>query len=113
MRLARAVWLLLKERRDRWIAIGGTSGRKPEKSFTIGSSVNAAVAAFTPRLAHLGKEDGVQVNQSTRAWSRPSARRRIRAEVERSGEPEAKVREALCRETESCASARSRTWPIW
>jgi 3-oxoacyl-[acyl-carrier protein] reductase len=82
------------------IAIGGTSGRKPEKSFTIGSSVNAAVAAFTKCLAHLGKEDGVQVNcihpslvETERQW------RRIRAEVERSGEPEAKVREALCRET--------------
>ena len=100
VRLARAVWPLLKERRGSLIAIGGTSGRKPEKSFTIGSSVNAAVAAFTKCLAHLGKEDGVQVNcihpslvETERQW------RRIRAEVERSGEPEAKVREALCRET--------------
>ena len=100
VRLARAVWPLLKERRGSLIAIGGTSGRKPEKSFTIGSSVNAAVAAFTKCLADLGKEDGVQVNcihpslvETERQW------RRIRAEVERSGEPEAKVREALCRET--------------
>ncbi|MGA7489953.1 MAG: SDR family NAD(P)-dependent oxidoreductase [Xanthobacteraceae bacterium] len=100
VRLARAAWPLLKERRGALIAIGGTSGRKPEKSFTIGSSVNAAVAAFTKCLADLGKEDGVRVNcvhpslvETERQW------RRIRAEVERTGEPEAKVRERFCRET--------------
>src|SRR5262249_13791201 len=43
VRLARAAWPLLKERRGSLIAIGGTSGRRPEKQFTIGSSVNAAV----------------------------------------------------------------------
>src|SRR6201997_2871547 len=92
MRLARAAWPLLKERRGALVAIGGTSGRKPEKRFTIGSSVNAAVAAFTKCLADLGKEDGVRVNcihpslvETERQW------RRIRAEVERTGEPEAKV----------------------
>src|SRR5262249_7144478 len=62
VRLARAAWPLLKESHGALIAIGGTSGRKPEKSFTIGSSVNAAVAAFTKCLADLGKEDGVRVN---------------------------------------------------
>ena len=51
VRLARAAWPLLKERRGSLVAIGGTSGRKPERELTIGSSVNAAVAAFngTPR----------------------------------------------------------------
>ena len=44
VRLARAAWPLLKERRGALVAIGGTSGRKPEKRFTIGSSVNAAIA---------------------------------------------------------------------
>ena len=80
-------------------AIAGTSGRKPEKQFTIGSSVNAAVAAFTKCLADLGKTDGVQVNcihpslvETERQW------KRIRAEVERTGETEAKVREHFCRE---------------
>src|SRR5215468_10358514 len=83
VRLARAAWPLLKERRGSLVAIGGTSGRKPEKRFTIGSSVNAAVAAFTKCLADLGKEDGVRVNcihpslvETERQW------RRIRAEVE-------------------------------
>jgi 3-oxoacyl-[acyl-carrier protein] reductase len=99
VRLARAAWPLLKERRGSLVAIGGTSGRKPEKHFTIGSSVNAAVAAFTKCLADLGKIDGVQVNcihpslvETERQW------KRIRAEVERSGEPEATVRERFCRE---------------
>ena len=100
VRLARAAWPLLKERRGALVAIGGTSGRKPEKSFTIGSSVNAAVAAFTKCLADLGKEDGVRVNcvhpslvETERQW------RRIRAEVERTGEPEERIRERFCRET--------------
>src|SRR6516162_1443109 len=100
VRLARAAWPLLKERGGALVAIGGTSGRKPEKRFTIGSSVNAAVAAFTKCLADLGKEDGVRVNcihpslvETERQW------RRIRAEVERTGEPEAKVRAQFCRET--------------
>src|SRR5262245_63396903 len=99
VRLARAAWPLLKARRGSLVAIAGTSGRKPEKQFTIGSSVNAAVAAFTKCLADLGKTDGVQVNcihpslvETERQW------KRIRAEVERTGESEAKVREQFCRE---------------
>jgi NAD(P)-dependent dehydrogenase (short-subunit alcohol dehydrogenase family) len=99
VRLARAAWPLLKARRGSLIAIGGTSGRKPEQQFTIGSSVNAAVAAFSKCLADLGKQDGVQVNcihpslvETERQW------RRIRAEVERTGAPEAKVREQFARD---------------
>jgi NAD(P)-dependent dehydrogenase (short-subunit alcohol dehydrogenase family) len=99
VRLARAAWPLLKERKGSLIAIGGTSGRKPEKQFTIGSSVNAAVAAFTKCLSDLGKSDEVQVNcihpslvETERQW------KRIRAEIERTGLPEAQVRERFCRE---------------
>ena len=99
VRLARAAWPLLKERRGSLVAIGGTSGRKPEKQFTIGSSVNAAVAAFTKCLADLGKEDGVQVNcvhpslvETERQW------KRIHAEVARTGHSETQVREEFCRE---------------
>src|ERR1700756_5097077 len=99
MRLARAAWALLKARRGSLIAIAGTSGGEPEKQFTIGSSVNAAVAAFTKCLADLGKDDQVQVNcihpslvETERQW------KRIRAEIERTGEPEAKVRAQFCRE---------------
>jgi 3-oxoacyl-[acyl-carrier protein] reductase len=100
MRLARAAWPLLKERKGALVSIGGTSGRKPEKRFTIGSSVNAAVAAFTKCLADLGKDDGVRVNcihpslvETERQW------RRIRAAVAETGKSEDKVRTALCRET--------------
>ena len=98
VRLSRVAWPLLKERRGSLVAIGGTSGRKPEQQFTIGSSVNAAVAAFTKCLADVGKDDHVQVNcihpslvETERQW------KRIRAEVERTGEPEDKVRERFCR----------------
>ena len=100
VRLARAAWPLLKERGGSLVTIGGTSGRKPHASFTIGSSVNAACAAFSKALADLGKQDGVRVNcihpslvETERQW------RRIRAEVERTGDTEAAVRERLCRET--------------
>jgi len=100
VRLARAAWPLLKARKGALVTMGGTSGRKPHASFTIGSSVNAACAAFSKALADLGKEDGVRVNcihpslvETERQW------RRIRAEVERTGEPEATIRERLCRET--------------
>lgn len=98
VRLARAAWPLLKERRGSLIAIGGTGGRKPTAEFTIGASVNAAVAAFSKCLADRGKEEGVQVNcihpsmvETDRLW------RRIKAEMERTGWPEAKAREEMCR----------------
>jgi 3-oxoacyl-[acyl-carrier protein] reductase len=98
MRLVRAAWPLLKERRGSFVSIGGTSGRKPEAEFTIGSSVNAAVAAFTKCLADIGKEDGVQVNcvhpslvETERQW------KRIRAEVAATGDTEAAVRARFVR----------------
>jgi len=100
MRLARVAWPMLMERGGSLVAMGGTSGRKPHADFTIGSSVNAAVAAFAKCLADRGKTDGVRVNcihpslvETERQW------RRIRAEIERTGLPEQKVREQLCRET--------------
>src|SRR5215470_17762085 len=99
VRLARAAWPLLKDRRGSLVTIGGTSGRKPEAAFTIGSSVNAACAAFTKALAHLGKEDGVQVNcihpsfvETERQW------RRIKLEMNRTGDTEAGVRARIDRD---------------
>jgi 3-oxoacyl-[acyl-carrier protein] reductase len=98
MRLARAAWPILKARRGSIIAIGGTGGRKPTEEFTIGSSVNAAVAAFSKCLADRGKHDGVQVNcihpsmvETDRLW------RRIKAEMERTGSSEQKAREEMCK----------------
>ncbi len=98
MRLVRAAWPLLQARRGSVVAIGGTGGRKPTAEFTIGSSVNAAVAAFNKSMADRGKEDGVQVNaihpsmvETDRLW------RRIKAEMERTGWPEDKARAEMCR----------------
>ena len=114
VRLARAAWPLLKERRGSLLAIGGTSGRKPHATFTIGSSVNAAVAAFTKCLADLGKEDGVQVNcihpslvETERQWRR--IRRRDRAHRRGGGQG---PRRAWRARPASRASAPWRTWPI-
>ena len=94
VRLARAAWPLLKETGGAVVTIGGTSGRLPIAVFTIGSSVNAACAAFAKALADLGKTDGVQVNtihpsyvETERFW------RRIKADMERTGKSEAEVRE--------------------
>ena len=113
VRLTRAAWPLLKERRGSLVTIGGTGGRKPSREFTIGSSVNAAVAAFTKGMADLGKHDGVQVNcihpslvETDRQW------RRIKAEMERTGWPERRAARNCARRSASSASARSRTSPI-
>jgi 3-oxoacyl-[acyl-carrier protein] reductase len=94
VRLARAAWPLLAEQKGSIVTIGGTSGRVPIAAFTIGSSVNAAAAAFSKALADRGKTDGVQVNtihpsyvETERFW------RRIKADMERTGKDEAAVRE--------------------
>jgi 3-oxoacyl-[acyl-carrier protein] reductase len=94
VRLARAAWPLLKATAGALVTIGGTSGRVPAAGFTIGSSVNAACAAFSKALADLGKTDGVQVNcihpsyvETERFW------RRLKADMERTGQSEAEVRE--------------------
>jgi 3-oxoacyl-[acyl-carrier protein] reductase len=94
VRLARAAWPLLSQSHGSIVTIGGTSGRIPIAAFTIGSSVNAACAAFAKALADLGKTDHVQVNtihpsyvETERLW------RRIAADMERTGKNEAEVRE--------------------
>jgi 3-oxoacyl-[acyl-carrier protein] reductase len=99
VRLARAAWPLLKEHRGSLITIAGTGARKPTASFTIGSSVNAACAAFTKALADLGKQDSIQVN-----CIHPSIvdtdrqRRRIQAEMQQTAQSESIVRQQICRE---------------
>jgi 3-oxoacyl-[acyl-carrier protein] reductase len=102
MRLARAAWPLLKERRGSLISIGGTGARKPTAQFTIGSSVNAAVAAFTKCLADRGKSDGVQVNCiHPSVVETDRTRRRIKATMERTGAPEPDVRAEILKEFNS------------
>jgi 3-oxoacyl-[acyl-carrier protein] reductase len=99
MRLARAAWPLLKERHGSLVTIGGTGARKPTAQFTIGSSVNAAAAAFTKCLADRGKTDGVQVNCiHPSVVETDRTRRRIRAEIERTGKSEQEIRGEILRE---------------
>ncbi len=99
MRLARAAWPLLKERHGSLIAIGGTGARKPTAQFTIGSSVNSAVAAFTKCLADRGKTDGVQVNCiHPSVVETDRTRRRIKTIVESTGKSEQQAREEIFRE---------------
>jgi 3-oxoacyl-[acyl-carrier protein] reductase len=99
VRLAREAWPLLKERRGSLISIAGTGGRKPQAGFAIGSSVNAACAAFTKALADLGKQDGVQVNCIHPSMvDTDRQRRRVQAEVQRTGQSEAAIRQQLCRD---------------
>src|SRR5215472_1324472 len=99
VRLARAAWPLLRERRGALVTIAGTSGCKPDARFTIGSSVNAACAAFSKALADLGKQDGVRVNCIHPSLVDTDRQRtRIAAEIARSGRSEADVRAQFCRE---------------
>jgi len=93
MRLCRAAWPLLVKSKGSVINIAGIGGREPEAEFGIGSSVNAAVVAWTKALADVGKQEGVQVNaidpgrvETERLW------RRIRDRVKNTGADEAKVR---------------------
>ena len=94
VRLTREAWPLLKAQRGSLVTIAGIGGKEPEAPFTIGSSVNAACVAFSKAMADIGKTDGVQVNtihpsyvETERFW------RRIKADMERTGQDEAAVRE--------------------
>jgi 3-oxoacyl-[acyl-carrier protein] reductase len=62
VRLTRALWPHLRERRGCVIQIAGTGGRTPGAQFAIGGSVNAALLSFTKALAETGLRDGIQVN---------------------------------------------------
>jgi 3-oxoacyl-[acyl-carrier protein] reductase len=62
VRLLRAAWPSLKERKGSVVNIAGVGGRTPGPQFAIGGSVNAAMLSFTKALADQGVADGVQVN---------------------------------------------------
>ncbi len=62
VRLTRAAWPHLKATSGSLINISGIGGRTPERVFTIGGSVNAALLSFTKAMAAQGVRDGVQVN---------------------------------------------------
>jgi len=62
VRLLRAAWPALKERKGSVVNIAGVGGRTSGTKFTIGGSVNAAMLSFTKAMADMGVADGVQVN---------------------------------------------------
>jgi NAD(P)-dependent dehydrogenase (short-subunit alcohol dehydrogenase family) len=62
VRLARAAWPHLKERRGSIINIGGIGANTPSADFTIGGSVNAALEYVSKALADIGHRDGIRVN---------------------------------------------------
>jgi 3-oxoacyl-[acyl-carrier protein] reductase len=62
VRLLRAAWPALKERKGSVVNIAGVGGRTPGTEFTVGGSVNAAMLSFTKAMADAGVGDGVQVN---------------------------------------------------
>lgn len=109
VRLVRAAWPYLKERKGAVLNIIGTGGRTPGAHFTIGGSVNGACLSFTKALADIGIRDGVQVNainpgyirtDRLRGWLRAAAAQHAgnedaaaremvtRANIVRLGEPE-------------------------
>ena len=62
VRLCRAAWPHLKEKKGAIVNIVGVGARSGEAEFTIGGSVNAAFVHFTKSLADIGIADGVRVN---------------------------------------------------
>jgi 3-oxoacyl-[acyl-carrier protein] reductase len=62
VRLVRAAWSILKQRKGSVVNIAGVGGWTPGTQFTIGGSVNAAMLSFTKAMADIGVGDGVQVN---------------------------------------------------
>jgi NAD(P)-dependent dehydrogenase (short-subunit alcohol dehydrogenase family) len=62
VRLCRLFWPLLKAAQGHIVNVVGGAARTPEAEFTIGSSVNAAMANFSKGLSKLGMRDGINVN---------------------------------------------------
>jgi 3-oxoacyl-[acyl-carrier protein] reductase len=86
MRLVRTAWPLLKASGGAVLAIGGNGAAKPTADFTIGSSANAAVAAFHKALADIGKRDGIQVNTVHPGHvDTDRLRRQMKARIEKTG----------------------------
>jgi 3-oxoacyl-[acyl-carrier protein] reductase len=99
VRVVRAAWPYLKERKGAVLNIIGTGGRTPGPLFTIGGSVNGACLSFTKALADIGVRDGVQVNAINPGYIRTD---RLRAwlqvgAAQHGGDPEAAAREMVTR----------------
>jgi NAD(P)-dependent dehydrogenase (short-subunit alcohol dehydrogenase family) len=77
VRLTRAAWPHLRQRRGSVLNIIGIGGRTPGAAFTIGGSVNGACLSFTKALADIGIRDGVQVNAINPGWIRTDRLRQL------------------------------------
>lgn len=62
VRLCRLFWPLLKDAKGSVVNIVGGAARTPSPEFSIGSSVNAAMANFSKGLSKLGNREDVNVN---------------------------------------------------
>jgi NAD(P)-dependent dehydrogenase (short-subunit alcohol dehydrogenase family) len=62
VRLCRCAWPHLIKTQGSIVNIAGVGGRTGSAEFTLGGSVNAALALFTKALADRGVGDGVRVN---------------------------------------------------
>ncbi len=62
VRLARALWPALKQRKGTVINIGGAAAYTPSPGFMLGGAVNAALAHVTKSLSKQGLVDDVNVN---------------------------------------------------
>jgi 3-oxoacyl-[acyl-carrier protein] reductase len=62
VRMARAAWPHLQKSKGAIVNIAGSGGRTGGSEFTVGGSVNAALALLTKALADRGVKDGVRVN---------------------------------------------------
>jgi len=92
MRLSRAAWPHLVRRQGSIVNIAGIGGRTGSADFTIGGSVNAAIANFTKALADRGVADGVRVNTiNPGAILTDRLRTRIQTAAAEQGIPEAEA----------------------
>ena len=62
VRVTRALWPSLSERKGTVINIGGAAVYTPSNTFMVGGAVNAALAHFTKSLSNQGLIDDVNVN---------------------------------------------------
>ncbi|MFG1193097.1 SDR family oxidoreductase [Xanthobacter flavus] len=100
VRMCRAAWAELKERRGTVVNIVGVGANTPSPDFTIGGPVNAALVNFTKALSEIGLRDGVRVDALSPGYIRTERlERRIRDLSLQSGrspaEAEAELRDGL------------------
>jgi len=62
VRVARAAWPLLRQRKGSIVFISGAGGRTPGREFAAGGAVNAGLLSVTKALSEAGIVDGIQVN---------------------------------------------------